>query len=101
VNGAGQSAPTAVAGPIAPAASTAPAPGSLNVALSYSEQNAADTVNNPGYARAWGAARQFLDDRAVGYTVVRDSDWPAEAIGRPKRDQGRPLTTTASQGTAF
>lgn len=78
VNGAGESAATAVVGPISPAASTAPAPGSLNVALSYSEQNAADTVNNPGYATAWGAARQFLDDRAVDYTVVRDSEWPAE-----------------------
>jgi hypothetical protein len=72
-NGAGESVASPVAGPISVASSTAPAPGSKGVALSYSEVNAADTTNNPGYAGSWAAARRFLEDRGVAFDVVYDA----------------------------
>ena len=72
-NGAGESALTEPAGPIAVSASSAPAPGSLGVALSYSEINLTDTASNPGYDDAWQGVRAFLDDRQVAYTVIYDA----------------------------
>lgn len=73
-NGAGESGFSNEVGPISVAASTAPAPGSLGVAVSYSEVNAADTVNNPGYTNAWATTGQFLADRSVAYAKVFDAD---------------------------
>lgn len=75
-NGSGEAAPSDVAGPITPSTSTAPAPGSKGVALSYSETNAADTLNNPGYNNSWQAAREFLDQRSIAYDVVYDAESP-------------------------
>ena len=80
-NGAGESAATAVAGPISVGPSTAPPPGSRGVALSYSEVNAADTANNPGYNGSWAAARRFLEDRGVPFDVVYDAQAPPVPAG--------------------
>lgn len=74
VNAAGDSLPSDEIGPISPSVSTAPAPRSLEVALSYSEINKADTANNPSYDRDWGFSETFLKDRAVNYTTVYDAD---------------------------
>lgn len=73
-NGAGESTPSPEAGPVSVTSGTAPAPGSKGVALSYSEINASDTMNNPGYDEDWDAARRFLDDRSVAYDKVWDAD---------------------------
>jgi len=73
-NGAGDSASSNEVGPISAAASTAPAPKSKGVALSYSEINKADTVNNGNYDGDWGTADKFLTSRGVAYTKMADAD---------------------------
>lgn len=76
-NGAGDSLASNEVGPISVAASTAPAPGSLGIALIYSEVNKADTVGNGNYDGDWNSVDKFLTDHGVSYTKVYDAD-PAQ-----------------------
>jgi len=76
-NGEGEGGASDEVGPISVAASTAPAPGSLGVALIYSEVNKADTVGNGNYDGDWNSVDKFLTDHGVSYTKVYDAD-PAQ-----------------------
>jgi len=73
VNGSGESLASNEVGPVSVASSTAPAPRSLGTAVSYSELNQADTVNNPSYDTDWNLVDIFLADRGVAYTKVWDA----------------------------
>ena len=74
LSGTLESAAAGPFGPIAPGGSTAPAPRTLNAALSYSEFSAADTVECRNLTAILDGIKQWLTDRNVDYTVVYDRD---------------------------
>ena len=78
-NGGGESAAIGPVGPIAPTSSTAPAPRSKGVALSYPETGIGDIeVGNKAYVDTdYGIAEKFLTDRGITPTKIWDKD-PAQ-----------------------
>jgi len=73
-NNGGESAAIGPVGPIGPSASTAPAPRSKNLTVSYSELTRTDTVEVANFDELWPQVPAFLDRRNVDYTVVWDAD---------------------------